>query len=503
MGLFHLLAAMTIMVAITLYIAIKRVYKPKHMPAPLPPKEPKRKKNRKKQGGGKPYKTKFKPIQVGSEEDVLEQDVEELDDDEMKNQTGATRQLALTPNGESMNGTTAVNTPKKTSSTQYGELDTMSPAAKVDTKSSLHSNCDLEKHMTTTDASKPLAATSINGSENQASVANASTQMTTSAPEEPASTVSKQPASTSPGESQYHTPETGTPEQVLSTPGKKKSRKKKARHQPLAPSSQSSATRASDDIETPTQPAHPTPAAEFIPLFSLVEPGNLDQTVRKPTLLSRNTAQLNSTKTPPQQTRLSHSLSRLIDQMTLNLRLDPGRTRTTTLISLLWKLHFASSPNRALPSSGSARDRHLEARDIACQFLNRYGALFWPPEPQPAPHLCDRELQWPRDSHLTIETAREYERLGVSVPKRGSALDLAMSELGVRMTGVVEVVFELPIEIRAKVDWRAVGFVLDDREVGEESLGEREGMLGLELRREVRGGDDVVLREIEELSPGF
>lgn len=173
-----------------------------------------------------------------------------------------------------------------------------------------------------------------------------------------------------------------------------------------------------------------------------------------------------------------------------NLRIIPGTSRTTTLITLIQEFYFSWSDDRVLPTSGTPKRRNLMAREIACLFLVRYGRALWPSPRQPAPHLHDRSLQWDRDSHVQEYQHGDYKKIGSAPPRHNGPQDLRFSLLGNLMTEFVEMVFELPVEKRVGPDWRLVGLVLDDPEigiVGEERLGGRMGELPDVLRREITG----------------
>lgn len=143
------------------------------------------------------------------------------------------------------------------------------------------------------------------------------------------------------------------------------------------------------------------------------------------------------------------------------------------------------APEYSLPLRGSDASRLLNSREIASVVLNRYGAILWPDQSEPAPHLIDRSLQWARDS--TIDPSRYYKwtALGHSHPKKGSLTDLQISKLGIRMTKFVGLVYDLPTKMSMGVDWKAVELVLDDMDIREETLGGRFEDLPGELRRQI------------------
>lgn len=156
--------------------------------------------------------------------------------------------------------------------------------------------------------------------------------------------------------------------------------------------------------------------------------------------------------------------------METNLNIAPGTCRLAALLSLIYELHFAIAPDRSLPITNLEQSRYISARELACVFLNRYGPIVWPAEPEPAPHLNTRDLQFPRDATIHEERHQEWHELLVKPPIRGSAGDLAMSVLGQRMTAFVRLVYHLPVVMKAEPDWDAVAFVLDDTRPGQEGV---------------------------------
>jgi hypothetical protein len=153
--------------------------------------------------------------------------------------------------------------------------------------------------------------------------------------------------------------------------------------------------------------------------------------------------------------------------METNLNIAPGTCRLAALLSLIYELHFAIAPDRSLPVSNPEQSRYISARELACVFLNRYGPIIWPTEPEPALHLTNRDLQFPRDATIQEEQHEKWRALLVKPPARGSAGDLAMSVLGERMTAFVRLVYQLPLTMQAEPDWDAVAFVLDDTRLGQ------------------------------------
>lgn len=172
--------------------------------------------------------------------------------------------------------------------------------------------------------------------------------------------------------------------------------------------------------------------------------------------------------------------------MSTNLHISPGTSRLAAFLSLIYGLHFAIAPERSLPLSNPEQNRYISSREIACVFLNRYGSIVWPTEPEPAPHLTDRMLQFPRDATINEERHEEWRALLLKPPARGSAGDLAMSLLGERMTAFVRMVYKLPLEVFDDPDWDAAAFVLDDTRIGQQD--ERIDSAGLSeaLRRSIR-----------------
>jgi hypothetical protein len=185
------------------------------------------------------------------------------------------------------------------------------------------------------------------------------------------------------------------------------------------------------------------------------------------------------------QILLCAGLKRLRRCMEADLRIAAGNRRTPALLAMIWNIHFAMAPEYPLPLRNVNTTRFLNSREVASVFLNRYGAILWPDESQPAPHLIDRSLIHARDSTVDPSRYWEWTRLGESHPKKGSLTDLQISELGVRMTKFVGLVYDLPIKRRAGTDWTAVALVLDDAEVREETLGGRFEELPGELKRQV------------------
>jgi hypothetical protein len=185
------------------------------------------------------------------------------------------------------------------------------------------------------------------------------------------------------------------------------------------------------------------------------------------------------------QILLCAGLKRLRRCMEADLRIAAGNRRTPALLAMIWNIHFAMAPEYPLPLRNVNTTRFLNSREVASVFLNRYGAILWPDESQPAPHLIDRSLIHARDSTVDPSRYWEWTRLGESHPKKGSLTDLQISELGVRMTKFVGLVYDLPIKRRAGTDWTAVALVLDDAEVREETLGGSFEELPGELKRQV------------------
>jgi hypothetical protein len=185
------------------------------------------------------------------------------------------------------------------------------------------------------------------------------------------------------------------------------------------------------------------------------------------------------------QILLCAGLKRLRRCMEADLRIAAGNRRTPALLAMIWNIHFAMAPEYPLPLRNVNATRFLNSREVASVFLNRYGAILWPDESQPAPHLLDRTLTHARDSTVDPSRYWEWTRLGESHPKKGSLTDLQISELGVRMTKFVGLVYDLPIKRRAGTDWTAVALVLDDAEVREETLGGSFEELPGELKRQV------------------
>lgn len=171
--------------------------------------------------------------------------------------------------------------------------------------------------------------------------------------------------------------------------------------------------------------------------------------------------------------------------MSADLHIDPGASRLASLLHLIYTLHFTIAPARSLPFPDPEHNRSISARELACVFLNRYGHILWPAEPEPAPHLNDRELQFPRDAEIPKERHWEWHVLGVKPPVRGSAGDLAMSLLGQRMANFVKLVYELPLERKAEADWGVVALVLDDVGVGRDGAWRRQSKWSGALRRTV------------------
>jgi len=152
---------------------------------------------------------------------------------------------------------------------------------------------------------------------------------------------------------------------------------------------------------------------------------------------------------------------------------------------LIYELHFAITPDRSLPLTDPKQARYISARELACVFLSRYGPVIWPPEPQPAPHLNSRALQYPRNATIEKDRYQEWEKLHVRPPVKGSAGDLGMSELGQRMTKFICMVYELPLERKAEADWDVVAFVMDDPRVGQRGIATDRAGWSEALRRAV------------------
>lgn len=170
------------------------------------------------------------------------------------------------------------------------------------------------------------------------------------------------------------------------------------------------------------------------------------------------------------QQDVADAFNRLTTYMQTNLNIVPGTCRLAALLSLIYALHFAIAPERSLPIRNPEQSRYISARELACVFLNRYGPIVWPAEPEPAPHLTNRELQFPRDATIREERHEKWHELLVKPPARGSAGDLAMSVLGQRMTAFVRMVYQLPVTMEAEPDWEAVAFVLDDTRPGQQGI---------------------------------
>lgn len=218
-------------------------------------------------------------------------------------------------------------------------------------------------------------------------------------------------------------------------------------------------------------------------LFDLLEKDWSDEAVSH---------QLFSTQIPTSQ--LTHpffqaptraGLDRLRKCMQADLRINPGRVRTSSLLAIIWDIHFAMAPEYPLPLQNTGAQRFLNSREVATVFLSRYGSILWPDESEPAPHLIDRTLQFARDG--TVDPSRHWEwmNLGHPHPKKGSLTDLQISKLGIKMTKFVGLVYDLPIRRRAGVDWDVIALVLDDMNVREETLGGRFEYLPDELKRQV------------------
>lgn len=156
--------------------------------------------------------------------------------------------------------------------------------------------------------------------------------------------------------------------------------------------------------------------------------------------------------------------------METNLNIVPGTCRLAALLSLIYALHFAIAPERSLPIQNPKQSRYISARELACVFLIRYGPIVWPADPEPAPHLANRTLQFPRDAMIREERHEKWHELLVKPPARGSAGDLAMSVLGERMTAFIRMVHQLPVTMEAEPDWEAVAFVLDDTRPGQQGM---------------------------------
>jgi hypothetical protein len=167
---------------------------------------------------------------------------------------------------------------------------------------------------------------------------------------------------------------------------------------------------------------------------------------------------------------LSDALARLKTYMKTNLHIAPGASRLPALLQLVYNIHFTIEPDRFLPPSGPQQERYASATEIACVFLNRYGPIVWPAESEPAAHLKDRALQFPRDATIDKRRHQEWHALLVKPPAKGTAQDLAGSLLGRRMTKFVHMVYELPLVVKAEADWVAVAFVLDEPRAGEQAV---------------------------------
>ena len=168
-----------------------------------------------------------------------------------------------------------------------------------------------------------------------------------------------------------------------------------------------------------------------------------------------------------------------------NLHISPGTSRLAALLSLIYGLHFALAAERVLPLQNPEQSRYISSREIACIFLNHYGPIVWPAEPEPAPHLTDRVLQYPRDATINEERHREWLSLMVKPPAPGSASDLAMSVLGERMTVFVRLVYQLPLVVRDEPEWDAAALVLDDTMVGQQDGRVDDAGLSEALRRSI------------------
>ncbi|GAB7332540.1 hypothetical protein MBLNU13_g04325t2 [Cladosporium sp. NU13] len=164
------------------------------------------------------------------------------------------------------------------------------------------------------------------------------------------------------------------------------------------------------------------------------------------------------------------AFNRLKTYMETNLNIAPGTCRLAALLSLIYGLHFAIAPERSLPIQNPEQSRYISARELACVFLNRYGPIVWPAEAEPAPHLTNRALQFPRDATIREKRHQQWHELMVKPPVRGSAGDLAMSVLGERMTAFVRMVYQLPVTMEAEPDWEAVALVLDDTRPGQQGM---------------------------------
>lgn len=167
---------------------------------------------------------------------------------------------------------------------------------------------------------------------------------------------------------------------------------------------------------------------------------------------------------------MSDAIARVKAFMEVDLRISPGKARPSGLLRLVYNLHFAIAPERSLPIRDPERDRYISAREIACIFINRYGSIIWPLEPEPAPHLLDRSLQFPRDATIDRSRYEQWHALSVRPPIPGSAGDLSMSQLGQLMIKFVRMVYELPMKVMGEADWNVIAFVLDDTRWGREEV---------------------------------
>ena len=223
------------------------------------------------------------------------------------------------------------------------------------------------------------------------------------------------------------------------------------------------------------------PLSETMMLFKLVEEGKSEEAASTNTYLPN----INPKPNTSFQALVALGLKALRKCMETDLRIDAGHLRTPALLNLVWNIHFAMAPEFDLPLQNTDAKRFLNSREVATVFLLRHGPTLWPEESQPAPHLIDRSLQFARDSSVDPSRYWEWMALGHPHPKKGSLTDLQISKLGIRMTKFIGLVYDLPVKRSGGVDWSVVALVLDDLEVGEETLGERGEMLPKELRRRV------------------
>lgn len=186
--------------------------------------------------------------------------------------------------------------------------------------------------------------------------------------------------------------------------------------------------------------------------------------------------------------------------METQLHIARGTSRLPALIQLIYDIHFAVTIDRTLPLDDHPAARYVAARELTCIFLARYGSMLWPPSstPDPAPHLLDRTLQYPRDASITPERHIEWTRLNMVPPPVGSAQDTVMSTLGTAVTGFVELVLMLPMEMDMGADWTAVALVLDDAGVGEDNLGQRVWALPEGLRAQMSDEEEDEDEDYEE-----